>query len=399
MNTLLNENTLRALKRAEIQKLAKREGFRANGKTDALIAALVAKYPGGILPLEKEKGPARRSKRLQTTEPKDEEEEVAVEPPVFGDSISQYVPSRTNATVRATVETADEADTHQQQRAASPLPTPPPPSPSQRHEQEVPAPRPATPVLSLVKASSRGVRIQHSPPAVTPQQAPEFVQGSSGLVNNQAHALQRKQECLTTGAPTSAATRVPNFSRAREGASLSTEKLNERNIQLSPPKQVAPAPGNGPVFHPSSINGQAGQCTRAGPSRRIVNPQVGPASAFSLHPAKWSSPDDQQVPVVAESISEMMSRKRRRDELEDDELDADSAEGSDSESDASSVSQPTAGPSRASGYVPKPVPGYNGHESTPEPEYEWAERYALPYHWQSVRGDNLRPSPKRTRHR
>ncbi|KAH9936363.1 uncharacterized protein B0H18DRAFT_973573 [Fomitopsis serialis] len=51
MNTnLLNENALGALKRAEIQQLAKREGLRANGKTLDIIDALVSRHPDGVEP-------------------------------------------------------------------------------------------------------------------------------------------------------------------------------------------------------------------------------------------------------------------------------------------------------------------------------------------------------------
>ncbi|KAH9830300.1 uncharacterized protein C8Q71DRAFT_786735 [Rhodofomes roseus] len=158
--TLLNEKDVRALKRADIQKLAKREGIRANGKTDAMVVALFAMYPGGILPLEKEKVPVRRSRRRGTPEPKVEEveEELGGEPPVYGESISQYVPPRRREAVRPAVVAADEQEAQQQQRAPSPLPTPPPPpSPPQHEEEDLPPTLPNTPVPSPVTATSRGM--------------------------------------------------------------------------------------------------------------------------------------------------------------------------------------------------------------------------------------------------
>ncbi|TFY52077.1 hypothetical protein EVJ58_g10213 [Rhodofomes roseus] len=194
--TLLNEKDVRALKRADIQKLAKREGIRANGKTDAMVVALFAMYPGGILPLEKEKVPVRRSRRRGTPEPKVEEveEELGGEPPVYGESISQYVPPRRREAVRPAVVAADEQEAQQQQRAPSPLPTPPPPpSPPQHEEEDLPPTLPNTPVPSPVKATSRGARDQRNPPVALPLPAPVFVQGSSRPVNSQAHALQREQ--------------------------------------------------------------------------------------------------------------------------------------------------------------------------------------------------------------
>ncbi|KAH9830323.1 uncharacterized protein C8Q71DRAFT_786822, partial [Rhodofomes roseus] len=151
---------VRALKRADIQKLAKREGIRANGKTDAMVVALLAMHPGGIVPLEKEKAPVRRSRRRGTPEPKVEEveEEVEGKPPVYGESISQYIPPRRRAAVTPAVDAADEEGAQQQRRAPSPLPTPPPPpSPPQREEEELLPTLPNTPVPSPVMATSRGM--------------------------------------------------------------------------------------------------------------------------------------------------------------------------------------------------------------------------------------------------
>ncbi|TFY65521.1 hypothetical protein EVJ58_g1940 [Rhodofomes roseus] len=193
--TLLKEQDVRALKRAGIQKLAKREGIRANGKTDAMVVALLAMYPGGIVPLEKAKAPVRRSRRRGTPEPKVEEveEEVEGEPPVYGESISQYVPARRRAAVTPAVDAADEEGAQQQRRAPSPLPTPPPPpSPPQREEEDLLPTLPNTPVPSPVTATSRGARDQRNPPVALPLPAPALVQGSSRPVNDQRGCTRTK---------------------------------------------------------------------------------------------------------------------------------------------------------------------------------------------------------------
>ncbi|CCL99188.1 uncharacterized protein FIBRA_01203 [Fibroporia radiculosa] len=74
----MNTTTLRTLTRPQIQKLARREGVRANVKTETIIRQLCAKYPSGVPPLEEEKRERRRSSRTLKTEVKKEEETGAI---------------------------------------------------------------------------------------------------------------------------------------------------------------------------------------------------------------------------------------------------------------------------------------------------------------------------------
>lgn len=67
---------LKTLKRAEIQKVAKREGVKATLKTVEIIRLLIEKYPQGVPSPQGEEKPQRRSKRAVKSKA-EEDEEVA----------------------------------------------------------------------------------------------------------------------------------------------------------------------------------------------------------------------------------------------------------------------------------------------------------------------------------
>ncbi|TFY65453.1 hypothetical protein EVJ58_g1973 [Rhodofomes roseus] len=160
------------------------------------------------------------------------------------------------------------------------------------------------------------------------------------------------------------------------------------------------------AFHPSTVVDGAEQQAQAGagPSQQATKNQAGPASALPPDHVHWSPRRNPRVEEIGESISQIRHKnlKRRRDEVEeDDEAGAGGVEEYKSDSHArNSALQPTAGPSQGLGYVPKPVPSYNGHETSHEPYYSWAGSYTQPDDWRPSRGDNLKevlPSPKRAR--
>jgi len=177
--------------------------------------------------------------------------------------------------MKATTEnTVDEEEAAlQQQRKA----TPPPPPPRQR-EQDIPALCPTTPV-PVPKASQRGmhtclcckvpltiaaigVRPEHNPAAAQPM--PEFIHGSSRLVNNRGQAQRGEQEHLPTGVPTRTAARDQKHSRMLDGILNPTQEFSvaragsQAGTEQSAPRISTPGPrhiaiSHAPVFRHSPV--------------------------------------------------------------------------------------------------------------------------------------------------
>ncbi|KAH9919827.1 uncharacterized protein B0H18DRAFT_1122267 [Fomitopsis serialis] len=241
MNTnLLNENALRALKRAEIQQLA---------KTLDIIDALVSRHPDGVEPLRKEQGPVRRSKRLDITEPKEEEaeEEVEIQPAIYGESISQYRPPRLRKKPKVVVEedVSDEEDEETVRRQLEP------------HHHIAAAAAAATvaataPLTSLSKTCARRATLQRLGP-----------NPCLGLFKGHQDSLEPKHRCSSTSGNTSCQGPLGGHGPVRDKPQpLGTEWEHDLSPNYVPPDSAADAgptrsyflPGRRPQLSPLRIS-------------------------------------------------------------------------------------------------------------------------------------------------
>ncbi|EPS92562.1 hypothetical protein FOMPIDRAFT_1056751 [Fomitopsis schrenkii] len=170
---LLNADALGALKRPAIQKIAKREGIKANGKTADIIAALLEAYPNGVEPLEPPAEPVRRSKRIEATDGKAEadtatptEDDNAARPvprtSLFGGSISQYVPSPPKGQAAPAAQNAVAAQSSSPAMPPAPPRAPTPAAHSPLPQSEAPQPDNDEPASSSSSSPTRSARLGQS---------------------------------------------------------------------------------------------------------------------------------------------------------------------------------------------------------------------------------------------